>query len=254
MSRQNKSKINFLIKNWAKNTVSVYPWLKEHGVNRKLAQKYIISGWLERVGRGAFKRAGEEVDWTGAVYAIQTQMKKTVHPAGKTALQLLGRAQYIPAAFKERKVVLFGLQNEKLPAWFKKHNWGVRIHYVMSGLFGDSTDLGMTSYDTGNYEVNISAAERATLEFCYDVPAKESFKELYEIMSSLTTLRPHLVQKLLEECNSIKTKRIFMYLAEKNEHTWARRIDLAKVDLGKGKRALCKNGRYDPKYRIVVPK
>lgn len=254
MSSQNKSKINFIMKNWAKNTVSVYSWLNEHGIDRKLAQKYLISGWLERVGRGAFKKTGEEVDWTGAIYAIQTQMKKTVHPAGKTALQLLGRAQYIPAVFKERKVVLFGLQNEKLPAWFKKHNWGVRLRYVMSGLFGDSTNLGMTSYDIGNYEINISAAERAALEFCYDVPVKESFKELDEITSSLTTLRPHLVQKLLEECSSVKAKRLFMYLAEKHEHTWVKKIYMAKVDLGKGKRAFCKNGRYDPKYKIVVPK
>jgi len=253
MSSHKESKINYLLKNWAKNSVAVYSWLNKYGVDRKLADKYVKSGWLQRIGRGAFKRAGDKVDWTGAVYAMQKQMYKTSHPAGKTALQLQGRAQYIPASFKEEDIVLFGLQNEKLPAWFKKHSWGVRIRYVMSGLFGDSADLGMTLYDTGNYEINISTLERAALEFCYDVPAKESFTELDEIMSSLTTLRPGLIKNLLEECNSVKAKRIFMYLAEKHEHAWVSRIDLAKVDFGKGKRALCKNGRYDPKYKIVVP-
>jgi len=242
------------MKSWTKNTVSVYPWLGEQGVDRKLAEKYVKSGWIERIGRGAFKKAGEEVDWTGAVYTLQKHMKKTVHPAAKTALQLLGRAQYIPAGFTESRVVLFGSVNEKLPAWFKKYEWRVKIQYVMTGLFGKSIGVGMTGYDTGNYEIKISAAERAALEFCYHVPVRADFYELDEIMASLTTLRPDIVQKLLEECRSIKTKRLFLYLAEKHEHTWVKRMDLSRVGLGEGKRALSRKGRYDPKYRIVVPK
>ena len=73
-------------------------------------------------------------------------------------------------------------------------------------------------------------------------------------MSALTTLRPRLVQELLEKCCSVKAKRLFMYLAEKHKHAWVKKIDTAKVDLGKGKRSLCKNGHYDSKYQIVVPK
>jgi hypothetical protein len=30
-------------------------------------------------------------------------------------------------------------------------------------------------------------------------------------------------------------------------------VDLSKVDLGKGKRMIVPNGRYDAKYRITVP-
>ena len=32
------------------------------------------------------------------------------------------------------------------------------------------------------------------------------------------------------------------------------RLTVARVDLGKGKRSLYRGGRFDPKYRITVPK
>ncbi|MBL7071431.1 MAG: type IV toxin-antitoxin system AbiEi family antitoxin domain-containing protein [Candidatus Omnitrophica bacterium] len=36
---------------------------------------------------------------------------------------------------------------------------------------------------------------------------------------------------------------------------WVNKLDLGNVDdFGRGKRALCKNGHYDKKYKIVVPK
>ncbi len=254
MNRQKGTKINYLLKNWPLGTVAVYSWFNKNCADRKLVQQYLKSGWIERLGRGAFKRAGENVDWMGAVYAMQQQMKKTVHPAGKTALQLLGLAHYVPANFKMGQVNLFGSEKETLPAWFKKHDWGVSINYIMSGLFREADKLGLTAYDAGGYEIKISSAERAALEFCYAVPEKESFVELDEIMSSLVTLRPGLVQELLVACRSVKVKRLFMYLAEKHEHPWVKRIDIEKIDFGKGKRALCKNGKYNPKYKLVVPK
>ena len=51
----------------------------------------------------------------------------------------------------------------------------------------------------------------------------------------------------------MKVKRLFMYLAENCKHPWAGKVDLSKVDLGKGKRALVKGGRFDAKYQITVP-
>ena len=71
-------------------------------------------------------------------------------------------------------------------------------------------------------------------------------------MEGLTTLRPRVVQSLLENCVSVKVKRLFMLLAENCKHL-GRKVDLAKVDFGKGKRTLVKGGRFDPKYKITVP-
>ena len=254
MNRHNGSKINYLLKNWPKNTVAVYDWLDEQGIYRQLAGQYAKSGWIERIGQGAFKRSGDVVDWSGGVYTLQKQLKMSVHPAGKTALQIQGNAHYIPANLKQTKIVLFGSKNEKLPAWFKKYRWDDDVRYTMTDVFGQELSLGFTTYNTGSFEIKISSPERAALELCYQVPIRESFDELEQIMSGLATLRPKVVQELLEKCGSIKAKRLFMYLAEKHSHAWVNKVNLEKVDFGTGKRALTNNGHYDNKYKIVVPK
>ncbi len=254
MDRQNGSIINNLIGNWPKNTIAVYTWLEKQGVYRQLADTYVKSGWIERIGRGAFKKARESVEWRGGLYALQTQLNMSVHPGGKTALQLQGNAHYLPANLKQSKITLFGFKNEKLPVWFKNYKWGIDIHYVMTGFLGKDMSLGLTIYDTGNYGIKMSSPERAALEFCYGVPLQESFDELNHIMEGLTTLRPRVVQTLLEKCGSIKAKRLFMYLAEKHNHTWVNKLNLEQIGFGTGTRALCKNGHYNRKYNIIVPK
>ena len=124
----------------------------------------------------------------------------------------------------------------------------------MTNLFGEDKTLGLTDHKMGDYSIKLSTPERAMLEVCYDAPDKESFDEAVQLMEGLTTLRPALVQELLAKCNSIKTKRLFMYFAEEQNHAWLKRLDLKKVDFGKGKRSLSQGGYYDKKYQIVVPR
>ncbi len=91
------------------------------------------------------------------------------------------------------------------------------------------------------------------MEVLYLVPANESFEEAGLLMEGLTTLRPRLVQALLTQCRSVKVKRLFMFLAEACNHAWVKKLDLSKVDFGKGKRMIVKGGRFDAKYNITVP-
>jgi len=42
-------------------------------------------------------------------------------------------------------------------------------------------------------------------------------------------------------------------MAERQEHTWLSKLDLSKINLGKGKRMIIPNGRFDAKYQITVP-
>jgi len=91
------------------------------------------------------------------------------------------------------------------------------------------------------------------MEVLYGVPQVDSYEEARLLMEGLTTLRPRIVRSLLENCASVKVKRLFMLLAENCKHAWVGKVDLAKVDFGKGKRALIKGGRFDPKYKITVP-
>ena len=63
-----------------------------------------------------------------------------------------------------------------------------------------------------------------------------------------------MVQELLEDCNSIKVKRLFLYLAENSDHFWFKELNVKSVNLGKGKRVIDVNGKLDKKYNITVPK
>jgi len=253
MSRQNKIKINQLLREWPLGTVSVYPWLANKGFNRKLIERYKKSGWVSPVGRGAVKRLDDQPQWEGGIYALQEQLHLPVHIGGKTALQMSGYAHFLPMTNKG-VVYLFKPIETRLPGWFQKYDWGRSVEIVGAKLFLGEKRLGLTEKKLGTFAVKVSSPERAILEDLYLVPQQESFEEAYYLMEGLRTLRPAMVQSLLESCNSIKAKRLFMYMADKSNQTWVKKLDLKKIDLGKGKRAVVKGGVFDKKYQITIPK
>lgn len=252
MDRQNRSKLNQVFESWPARTVAVYPWLEKQGVSRQLVAVYKRGAWLKSVGQGAFIRFNEEVDWTSALYALQEQLHLPIHAGGKTALQLKGYAHFL-ALSNRRQVFLFGSNLTKLPSWFQKHDWGSAIEYLMTNLFPEKLKRGLTTYDLGSYSISISAPERAIMEVLYLVPQRQSFEEAGLLMEGLTTLRPQLVQELLGQCNSIKVKRLFLFLAEHYRHAWVDKLNLSRVDLGTGKRLVVKKGCFERKYQITIP-
>lgn len=251
MDGQNRTKLNQLLRNWPRGTVAVQSWLDTQGIYRQLTDAYVKSAWLTRIGRGAYLRAGETVAWTGGLYAVQVQMQLAIHAGAKTALQMHGAAHYLSLGGQE-PLHFFGSPGTKLPAWFKVRDWGQKIQYTATSLFREY-DLGLTAKNLGDYAVTMATAERAIMEVLHFVPGTENFQEADQLMAGLTTLRPALVQGLLESCNSLKVKRLFMYLAEKNGHRWVEKLDLTKVTFGTGKRMIVLGGRLDPRYRITVP-
>ena len=91
------------------------------------------------------------------------------------------------------------------------------------------------------------------MECIYLARTSPDLVECYDLMEGLNNVRPDHVQTLLEQCQSVKVKRLFLYLAEKAEHSWLRTVDLSQIDLGKGKRSLVKGGVFIDKYQITVP-
>lgn len=243
------SKINQLLQQWPPGAVATLRWLSSRGVDRRLADKYVQSGWLERLGHGAYKRAGTTVDWAGAVHALQTQLALAVHPGGITAIELRGYTHYL--AFGAREVVLFGHPGTKLPAWFQAHTWSRPVTLVTTGVFaGTEKTTSALSVDTVDLEV--ATLEQAAFEMMYLVPKRQSYEEALQVMESLTSLRPQVVQQLLDCCTSVKTKRLFMHAAERANHSWLKRLELSKVDFGSGRRTIHAGGRLDKKYDLVV--
>jgi hypothetical protein len=91
------------------------------------------------------------------------------------------------------------------------------------------------------------------MEYLYDIPRYEGFDEANYIMGGLPSLRPALLQQLLEGCKSIRVKRLFLYMTENHIHAWVERLKPSSIDFGKGKREIIKGGKLDKKYKIVVP-
>ena len=243
------SKINHLLQQWPSGKVATLRWLSNLGVDRRLADKYVQSGWLERLGHGAYKRAGVTVDWVGAVHALQMQLALAVHPGGITAIELRGYAHYV--AFGSRDVLLFGNPRAKLPSWFQGHSWSRPVALVTTGVFAGAEKTTST-LQVGNVDLQVATLEQAAFEMMYLVPKRQSFEEAFQVMESLTSLRPKVVQQLLEGCTSVKTKRLFMHAAERANHSWLKHLDLSKVDFGSGRRTIHAGGRLDKKYDLVV--
>ena len=63
----------------------------------------------------------------------------------------------------------------------------------------------------------------------------------------------HLVQELLECCTSVKVKRLFMCLAEREGHAWVKKLDLSHVNFGHGKRVIGSGGKLNTKYNLSLP-
>ena len=243
------SKINQLLQQWPSGNVATLRWLTSLGVDRRLADKYVQSGWLERLGHGAYKRAGAIVDWVGAVHALQTQLALAVHPGGITAIELRGYTHYL--SFGAREAVLFGNAGTKLPAWFEAHSWSRPVTLVTTGVFAGSEKTTST-LPIDEVDLEVATLEQAAFEMMYLVPKRQSYEEAFQVMESLTSLRPKAVQQLLECCTSVKTKRVFMHAAERANHSWLKHLDLSKVDFGSGRRTIHAGGRLDKKYDLVV--
>jgi Transcriptional regulator, AbiEi antitoxin, Type IV TA system/Transcriptional regulator, AbiEi antitoxin N-terminal domain len=244
------SKINSLLSSNPPGIVLESFWLKCQGYSHELQSRYKKSKWLESIGSGAMVRYGEKVSYEGGIYALQNQSGMTIHPGGKTALEFLGLSQYLE--FSSKNVTVFGRKNEQLPTWFKKHDWGIRVDYYKTSFLAEGIDLA--THELKNFSIKISTAPQAIMECLYLAPEKQELMECYHFMESMNNARPVIIQKLLENCGSIKVKRLFLYLAEKAGHEWFKLLNLENVDLGKGKRSITKNGVLNSKYKIVIPR
>lgn len=247
------SKINNLFRIWPGGTVAVVPWLAKHGVYQQLAYEYERSAWIKHIGRGAYVRWNDKVQWPGAVYTLQSQLGLPVHVGAKTALELKGLGHFIPTG-KGAPLFLFGPPNERLPAWFLRYDWDRKVFHKVPRLFSDSLNRGLIPHSFGAFEIQISAPERAMFEVLHLVPFEQTAEEAQLLMEGLGTLRPKVVEELLQHCRSVKVKRLFLALAERCEHPWMKKLSLTKVKLGKGNRVVVKGGTLDSKYQITLPK
>ncbi|MCC7307668.1 MAG: AbiEi antitoxin N-terminal domain-containing protein, partial [Acidobacteria bacterium] len=67
------NKINRLLTSQPSGVVFQAKWLSDQGYSGHLQKKYRQSNWLVSIGNGAMIRAGDQVGYEGAIYALQKQ-------------------------------------------------------------------------------------------------------------------------------------------------------------------------------------
>jgi len=244
------SKINQLLQRLPSGALYFSSWMYKNNISYELQRNYRNSGWLTSLSEGVMYRTGQKPTLFGALSCLNYQMKKPFYIGALSALELKGYAHYVPMG--RQRIVVYCPRETWFPVWFQKYDWGFDILKLTSENFHPQT--GITNIVYGDFKILMSDPERAFME-CLDLaPKYYNLMDLYHVMEHLTALRPNIIQTLLEQSNSIKVNRLFLYMAEKADHAWFEMIDTSKIQMGSGKRALVKNGVYDSKYQITIPK
>lgn len=247
---QNVTKLKKLFKLLQTNKVITAALMDENGFSRHLRRYYQESGWVESLGRCAYKRPGDILEWQAGLNALQSQLKIKAHVGGLTALTLHGFSHYF--RLRKETCYIFSALQTRLPKWFTDYNWNVELFHKPSSFLPENT--GIKEVDIKDTKVNMSTPERAILECLFTAPQHTDLVECYQILEGLVNLKPKLVSELLSVCNSVKVKRLFLYMAEKANHQWFQFLNADKIDLGSGDRMITKNGAYSSKYKITLPK
>ena len=245
------TKINRLIQTTPKGLVMLSTWLASEGYPHELQQRYRRGGWLKSIGKGAMVKTGDSLVLSGAISALQKQANLDIHIGGRSALELSGVAHYLQVNSEE--ITLFTENKSSLPLWLTNNQWNRKPKIFSVSLLKEDK-MGLTEYRDSELTMNISCASRALMECLSLCPNQFPLTEAYELMESLATLRPTQIQTLLEQCKSIKVKRLFLYFAERAGHSWFKYIDTQSIDLGSGVRSLFNEGTFVPKYQLVLPK
>lgn len=251
MTRYNTGKINNLVRLAPRGEPLTTTWLRRQGISHKLAWWYVQAGWLERIADGLYCLAEDSITWAGAVAAIQQQLKLSIYPGGKTALQLLGKSHYIHKEIQE--VQLFGKPKSRLPRWLKVSCWKAEMKVFRPALFNCDNKAWVTELELGGHTLYVSTPEKASLELCFLVSKEVTFQEAALLIEGLPRMRPQLLQALLENCRSYKAKRLLLFLGDYFNHAWMSELNVSKIDLGKGKRVIAEGGCYNSKYQISIP-
>ncbi|MBQ7697220.1 MAG: type IV toxin-antitoxin system AbiEi family antitoxin [Paludibacteraceae bacterium] len=226
-------------------------WMTRQGLDSKQQFEHIQSGWLARVARGVYKIAGSHPTLYSAVSCYNIQLGKQCIVGARSAFEIRGMSHYVPMG--KPVAYLFTDNNHKLPDWLLQGEWDMTVRYQTTSFLGEDL-LGVQTMTVEGRPLLVSSAERAMLEWLNMPGINSSLLDVYYVMEMLSTLRPKLIQQLLERCTSVKAKRLFMYMAEKTHFPWVEDIDKTTIDFGSGRRMIVPTGKYIKQYDMTVPK
>jgi hypothetical protein len=235
-------------------------WLLHNNFDRHAIDNLVKTGQLEPLANGVFKRPNSGLTWQGLVSSLQQLFSIDVVVGGITSLELQGFSHYLPMS---AQTIIHLYSGRPLPKWVHSFNQATFIEHRIKFLSGIAGKNFIPSYDNHTYEhkwaegkfpLFLSIPERAILEVLEDVPEKISFEQAEQLMQGMTTLSPGRITELLTLSRSLKAKRLFLWFSDRQAYPWLQKIERDKINLGKGKRRLAKEGKLDKKYLITVPR
>lgn len=249
MSIRKRVKLNHLLSEWQTNGIMTSRYLGQLGYSPQLLQRYCKSQWIRMLNKGAYCRLNESPSWEAGVFALQTQLQLSLHVGGLSALQYFGLSHNVP--FTITSGHLYNTFGKKLllPRWYLVTF--PDSHYYGSHLF--DTDIGVTKKNVDQFKLALSTPERAILEVLALVPHAYDYEDAENLVENLQLARPELFQTLLEQCLSVKVKRLFLYLAEQHL-PFFNEFNFKTINLGAGSRSIAPGGKYIPAYNLTIPK
>ena len=177
--------------------------LKGLGISPALANYYVKSGWIIRLGRGAFAFPNITLDKYLSIKMISNSLKN-IHVGGKTALAWHGFRHNIPG---RERIVLWGSERGRLPDWFTKQ---FLSRYVSKNIFDSSLPPGFGLHTIPERPDGplVSTPERALLELLGEIGQAEEVEESRNIFEMLFSLRAVELSTLLQHCTRVKVTRL----------------------------------------------
>ena len=241
---------NCLFLKWKDEEVHTYSWFKFHGISRQSIHQCLNNGLIKKLGGGTYIKANDELNWHAAIFTAQKELQLPLHVSGQSALEMQGSGHFIQLG-KKPLVYIIKRKEIRIPIWLKKNDWSVKFRFKTSTLF--PSNLGLIEYDQSKFHFTLSSKERAIMEMIDSLDLTDSFETLERYFEGLLDLRSSLVQKLLENCSSIKVKRVFLHMADKLRLPVMKKTNIRRVELGRGKRVVSKKGKLNKTYNITVP-
>lgn len=247
MNTETSASLKKLLLTTPDNGIVCAPFLVKNGFSHDQLKQYVRNGYLDSIGRGAYCKHGHNPPLAAALNASVTQLESPLHLGGWSALAHHGLLHFLPLA--GHSTTLYTGSNTRLPAWMVH---AFKDQYICKRTNCLPVKLAIQDEVLDGFSIPISTPERAILEYLYSVPDEHPLSEAYQILEMMLNARPKILQKLLENCNSIKVKRLFFLLAEDLKPSWYEDLSPDRINFGSGNRVIDEGGHFHSKWLLSV--
>lgn len=224
------------------------------GLSSAALDRYVKSGWLHLVGRGAYLRGPEQalarpLRWQQLAISLQ-RAGLPVHVGGGSALAMHGLHHPDP---EKPMLDLFG--KARLPAWSAQVRVREQLRLQRFLLMPPKVKAGLVPVQWGPWDwvMWISTPERALLEALALVPDIHGFEEMDRVFAKSSGLDISQLNALLGWSKHVQVNRLCLWFADRHAHAWNEALQRDRIFKGSGKRQVVAGGKLDRAYQITVP-